>query len=143
MQRGYLLRSLRACVRFCPHAPVYVHTCTGTPCTHLPVYIPSHTHLCMYTAVHTHVVTHLYTPVYVLSRTHPCGYLPVHTCICAHPYTGTLLHRPMKTSLRTRVWKSLASSPSPLPRVGPFIRSAGAGPAAPECLQGGLESATF
>lgn len=52
-------------MRTCPHTPIYVHTRTGPRCTHLPVYIPSHTHLYTYPAVHTHVVTHLYTPVYV------------------------------------------------------------------------------
>lgn len=96
---------------------------------------PVHTYLYTYPATRTCIRAQPYTPTWLPTCTYLYTYPPVHRQFF-------LLHRPMKTSLRTRVWKSLASSPSPLPCVGVFLHSAG-GPAVLECRQGGLQRSTL
>lgn len=104
------------------HSPIHMHM-------YLPTRMHPPIHRCMY--------THLYMCAYV-----PPHIPPTHTHTHVHRHFSPL-HGLVKTSLRTRVWKSLTSSTKPSLEIGFLTYSAGALPALPACSQEGVECSTF
>lgn len=92
--------------------------CTTHTCIHVYTHAPTHTDVHMYPPTHVHV------------------YPPLHR----HFFP---LHGSVKTSLRTRVWKSLTSSTNPSLETGSLTCSAGTVPAVPARRQEGVECSIF